>query len=71
MFNHNCKLLITQNGLKIGVLSIPFNELDENPKYQKLNVLGKPIPFDWLPNNMYVVFTTRITSHDDVILILE
>jgi hypothetical protein len=71
MLDQECKILITQDGIKIGFLSIPYYELDDNPNYKRINIFGKPIPFDWLPMNSYTKFTRRITSNNDVILILD
>jgi hypothetical protein len=58
---------IIQHGKKIGVLNIPHSELSIK-KYAILNSIGSLIPFHCLPTNSYCTFTTKITSHDDVIL---
>lgn len=64
----NCKnVTIIQHGKKIGVLEIPFYALDLE-KYQILDTIGQLIPFHCLPTNSYCTFTTKITSHDDVML---
>lgn len=64
----NCKnVSIVQHGKKIGVLNIPVSELSIK-KYAILNTIGQLIPFDRLPTNSYCTFTTKITSHDDIML---
>lgn len=64
-----CKnVSIFQHGKKIGEINIPYYELYENKKYAILNTIGQLIPFHCLPENSYCTFTTKITSHDDVML---
>lgn len=64
----NCKNVnIIQHGKKIGELNIPYSVLVIK-KYQILNTNGQLIPFHCLPTNSYCTFTTKITSHDEVIL---
>lgn len=64
----NCKNVnIIQHGKKIGVLEMPYSVLAIK-KYQILNTIGQLIPFHCLPTNSYCTFTTKITSHGEVML---